>query len=584
MNIFSLISLFGGLAFFLYGMDMMGKGLEKMAGGKLERILEGLTANKFIGVLLGAGVTAIIQSSSATTVMVVGFVNSGIMRLSQAIGVIMGANIGTTITAWILSLTGLSGDGLLVQLLKPSNFSPIFAVVGIILIMFTKKKKNHDIGTIMIGFAILMTGMDTMSAAVKPLAEMPEFTNILLLFSNPVFGVLAGAVLTAVIQSSSASVGILQALSATGSITFGAAVPIILGQNIGTCITALISCVGTKTNAKRAAVVHLYFNIIGTVLFLTLFYVLNAIIKFEFMNDSVNAVNIAVIHTLFNLITTSVLLPFTKQLEKLAHLTVKDTTEGGNEFALLDERFLQSPAFAVERCQVLVEKMAELSKNAILKALSLINDYNQNTIEEIGELEDRVDKYEDRIGDYLVKVASRDLSAEDSETVTLLLQSIGDFERISDHAVNVSESALELNEKNISFSEDALSEIKVLANAVEDIVNMAVKAFVKRDVELAKHVEPLEEVVDGLCREMRNRHIIRLQQGDCTIETGFVYNDLLTGIERVSDHCSNLAISVIQYDDDAVSHEFAHEIKLRGKLYKNMYSEYSDKYILPKNV
>lgn len=583
MNIFSVISLLGGLAFFLFGMNLMGNGLEKMAGGKLERILEGLTSNKLIAVLLGAGVTAVIQSSSATTVMVVGFVNSGIMRLSQAIGVIMGANIGTTVTAWILSLTGLSGDGILIQLLKPQNFAPIFAVIGVVLQLFTKKQKNHDIGTIMIGFAVLMSGMDIMSAAVKPLEKEAWFANLLLLFSNPVLGVLAGALLTAIIQSSSASVGILQALSATGKITFGSAVPIILGQNIGTCITAMISCVGAKTNAKRAAFVHLYFNIIGTILFMVLFYALNAIINFSFLDGPIDAVNIAIIHTTFNLITTSVLLPFSKQLEKLACLTVKDATDSSNEFALLDERFLQSPSFAVERCTILVEKMAELAKNTIIEALSMIEGYDSAKAEKVAEYENRIDNYEDRIGDYLVKIASRDLSADDSETVTLLLQSIGDFERISDHAVNVSESALELYEKNISFSGDAYEELKILANAVSEIVTMTAQAFVKRDVEYAKCVEPLEEVVDNLCREMRNRHIVRLQQGDCTIETGFVYTDLLTGIERVSDHCSNLAISIIQYDsEDGISHEYAHEIKMKGKLYKNKYSEYSSKYALPK--
>lgn len=583
MNIFSVFSLLGGLAFFLYGMRIMGNGLEKMAGGKLERILEGLTANKIMGVLLGMGVTAVIQSSSATTVMVVGFVNSGIMRLSQAIGVIMGANIGTTVTSWILSLTGISGDGFLVNLLKPSNFSPILAVIGIILLMFTKSSKKQDTGSILVGFAILMTGMSIMSDAVKPLADMPEFGKFLLLFSNPVFGVLAGAVLTAVIQSSSASVGILQALSATGSITFGAAIPIILGQNIGTCITAMISCVGTKTNAKRAAFVHLYFNIIGTVFFLVLFYVLNAIIHFKFMNNAVGELSIAVVHTLFNLVTTSALLPFTKQLEKLAKLTVRDDKETGNEFALLDERFLQSPSFAVERCTILTERMAELAKNTIITALSIIGKYDQTKADEVAENENKIDQYEDRIGDYLVKVASRDLSGDDSETVTLLLQSIGDFERISDHAVNVCESALELFEKNKQFSDSAVKELQTVCDAVSEIVDMAVMAFVKRDIDAAKSVEPLEEVVDELCSELRSRHIARLQQGDCTIETGFVYTDLLTGIERVSDHCSNIAISIIQYDgDDGVSHEFAHEIKLRGKLYKSRYGEFKSKYALPK--
>ena len=562
----------------------MGNGLEKMAGGKLERVLEGLTSSKAAAVILGMGVTAVIQSSSATTVMVVGFVNSGIMRLSQAIGVIMGANIGTTITSWILSLTGISGEGFLINILKPKNFSPVLAVIGIILLMFSKKSKKQDVGSILVGFSILMSGMETMSAAVAPLADMPEFANFLLLFKNPVFGVLAGAVLTAVIQSSSASVGILQALSATGSITFAAAVPIILGQNIGTCITAMISSVGTKTNAKRAAFVHLYFNIIGTVFFLILFYALNSIIHFEFMDKTVTTLGIAVVHTCFNIITTSCLLPFTKQLERLAVLTVKDDKDPGNEFALLDERFLQSPSFAVERCTILAERMAELAKNTMITSLSLIKEgYDQAKADEVAEHEELVDKYEDRIGEYLVQVASKDLSSADSETVTLLLQSIGDFERISDHAVNICESSYEMYEKNKTFSKIAIQELETVCSALTEIVTMAVQAFAKRDVELAKCVEPLEEVVDELCREMRSRHIIRLQQGECTIETGFVYTDLITGIERVSDHCSNIAISIIQYDDDdGIMHEFAHEIKMRGKLYKSKYSDYHEKYSLPK--
>lgn len=580
MSILNFISLFGGLAFFLYGMNLMGDGLEKMAGGKLERILEGLTSNRFVALLLGLGVTAIIQSSSATTVMVVGFVNSGIMRLSQAISVIMGANIGTTVTAWILSMTQISGDGLLMTLLKPANFAPIFAVVGIILVMFTKKKKNHDIAFILLGFAILMTGMNTMSKAVEPLSEMPEFANLLLLFSNPFFGVLAGAVLTAVIQSSSASVGILQALSATGSITFGSALPIILGQNIGTCVTALISCIGANTNAKRTAAVHLYFNIIGTVVFLVAFYALNAVIDFAFLDSTVAPMTIAVVHTIFNLVTTAVLFPFTKQLEKLAIMTVKEHNETENEFAMLDERFLQSPAFAVERCQILVEKMAEITKTTIIDALSLTKGYKSDVADAVAENEGRVDKYEDRLGDYLVKVASENLSEKDSETVTLLLQSIGDFERISDYAVNISESALELKEKNISLSDDAIEEMKVLSGAIAEIVDITVNSFCRRDAEHARYVESLEEVVDRLCREMRTRHITRLQQGNCTIETGFIFSDLLTAIERVSDHCSNLAISVIQYGGD---NKFAHEIKSEGKSHNDMYKEYKSKYMLPEN-
>ena len=580
MNLFSLISLLGGLAFFLYGMDVMGKGLEKMAGGKLERILEGLTSNKVKGVLLGLAITAVIQSSSATTVMVVGFVNSGIMKLSQAISVIMGANIGTTVTAWILSLSGISGDGLLMSILKPANFAPVFALVGVILIMFTKSMKKKDTGSIFIGFAILMSGMVTMSAAVKPLADMPEFVNILTLFKNPVLGVLAGAFLTAVIQSSSASVGILQALSATGAITFGTAIPIIMGQNIGTCVTAMISCIGTKTNAKRAAFVHLYFNVIGTALFMLLFYAINAVIEFSFVDNTATELNIAVVHTVFNIITTTVLLPFTKKLERLAVMTVKEAEETSDEFEQLDERFLQSPGFAVERCTVLTGKMAELAKVTLKKALELTVSYDQNVIDEVMKNEDRADRYEDRIGDFLVKVASKDLSVNDSETVTLLLEAIGNFERISDHAVNICESSIEINEKKIDFSKQATEEIAVLKNAVSEIIDVAVDAFIRRDAVTAKNVEPLEEVVDDLCSEIRSRHILRLQRGECTIETGFVYSDLLTSIERVSDHCSNIAISVIKYDTDGAKHEYAHEIKSKGKLYKDKYSEYKKEYML----
>lgn len=583
MDIFSFISLFGGIGFFLYGMKLMGNSLEHMAGGRLERILEGLTSNKIKGVLLGLCVTAVIQSSAATTVMVVGFVNSGIMRLSQAIGVIMGANIGTTVTAWILSLTQISGESFLMKMLMPANFSPIFALVGAALIMFSKKHQKQSVGGILIGFAILMTGMTTMTESMQPLAEIPEFAQFLVLFSNPVFGVIAGAVMTAIIQSSSASVGILQALSATGSITFGSAVPIILGQNIGTTITAMLSSIGTKTNARRAAIVHLYFNIIGTVTFLVLFYLLDAIIGFTFMDAPVTSTGIAIVHTLFNFITTAMLLPFTKQLEKLAMLTVKDDKADENEFALLDARFLQSPSFAVERCTILTEKMAELAKDNILSAISTVKDYSEQTAAKIAELEQKVDSYEDRIGDYLVKIAAQDLSSRDSETVTLLLQSIGDFERMSDHALNICESAQELTEKKISFSPEAVAETDILFAAINDIVTMAIGAFVKHDLESAKCVEPLEEVVDELCLEMRSRHIVRLQQGGCTIENGFIFTDILTSIERISDHCSNLAISVIRYDDDdGVSHEYAHEIKTKGKMYKDKYIEYREKYLLPK--
>lgn len=583
MDIFSIFSLLGGLAFFLYGMKIMGNGLEKMAGGRLERILEGLTSNKYLGVFLGLTITAIIQSSSATTVMVVGFVNSGLMRLSQAIGVIMGANIGTTVTSWILCLTGIGGESTFFKLLSPDSFAPLLALVGIIFIMASKKSKHQEFGSILVGFAILMAGMTTMSDAVKPLSEMPGFASFLLLFKNPIFGILAGTVLTAIIQSSSASIGILQALSVTGSITFATAIPIILGQNIGTCITAMISSIGAKPDAKRAAYVHLYFNVIGKTILILIFYIINAFVQFKFMDSAATMVGIAVIHTGLNFITTICLLPFTKQLEKIAVLTVKDDNSSDNAFALLDERFLNSPSFAVERCTILVGRMAELAKKTISEAFTLVGNYNQATADKVAKHEDTIDEYEDRIGDYLVKIAACNLSGSDSETVTLLLQSIGDFERISDYAVNVCESSYEMYEKNKNFSPFAFEELSVLCNAVSEIVDMAVEAFIKRDVELAKCVEPLEEVVDELCHDMRSRHISRLQQGGCTIETGFVYTDLLTGIERVSDHCSNIAISIIQYDDDdGVTHEFAHEIKMRGKLYKSRYSEYRTKYALPK--
>lgn len=580
MNILNILALLGGIAFFLYGMELMGDGLEKMAGGKLEKILEGLTSNRFAGLFLGIGVTAIIQSSSATTVMVIGFVNSGIMRLSQAINVIIGANLGTTVTAWILSMTQINGDGILMALLQPSNFAPVFAAVGIILTMFTKNKKYHDIASILIGFAILMTGMNTMSKAVEPLSTMPEFSELLLLFSNPLLGVLVGIVLTGIMQSSSASIGVLQALSATGTITVGAAIPLILGQNIGACGIVLISSIGAKTNAKRAAMIHLYYNIIGVAVFMIAFYLLNALIGFSFMTKSINSVQIAMFHTGFNIMEILLLFPFSKWLEKLAVKTVREHNKTENEFEMLDERFLQIPSVAVERCRNLTEKMAEITQSSIETALSLVAEYSNSRARLVASDEDMIDNYEDRLGDFLVKIAGNNLTNKDSETVTLLLQSIGDFERISDYALNISQSAQEMKEKNISLSDDALAEVKVLSDAITEIVDITVNSFCKRDAESAKNVESLEEVVDRLCREMRNRHIARLQQGECTIETGFVFSDLLTAIERVSDHCSNLAISVIQYDGD---NKYAHEIKSEGKDHNEQYKEYKTKYMLPES-
>lgn len=581
MDIFSIFQLLGGLAFFLYGMETMGNGLEKQSGGKLERVLETLTSNRFKAVLLGAGVTAVIQSSSAVTVMLVGFVNSGIMQLSKAIGVIMGANLGTTVTSWILSLSGIQGDGFFVQILKPINFSPILALIGIIMMMFGKEGKKNDIGSILIGFAVLMFGMNNMSSAMEPLAEVEGFTKLLLLFSNPILGVLVGAIMTAVIQSSSASVGILQALSVSGAITYGSAIPIIMGQNIGTCATAMISAIGAGKNAKRTAFVHLYFNIIGTAVLLTLFYGLNAILKFSFIAESINVAGIAVVHTSFNLLSTAILLPFTKQLEMLACRTVPDEEIQDREFRLLDERFLQTPAFAVEQCKSVTVKMAELSKKSVVKAMGLINKYNEQEADKVIEYENKVDLYEDKLGTYLVKLSSRDLAVKDSQTISTLLHLIGNFERISDHAVNIAETAREIKDKNLKFSEKANIELETVMRALNDTMGIAIKAFEESDLDLAKQVEPMEEVMDQLCLELKNRHVSRLQKGKCTIETGFVFSDLLTSFERISDHCSNVAVCLIQAEEESYDvHEYMDEIK-GGYDFDKRYHELLENYPLP---
>ena len=588
MNIFSVLTLIGGLALFLYGMNVMGGGLEKLAGGKLEKIFEKLTSNPLKAVLLGMTVTAVIQSSSATTVMLVGFVNAGIMKLHQAIGVIMGANIGTTVTAWILSLSGVEGDSFLIQMLKPSSFSPVLAVIGVVFLTFSKNGKRKDIGTIFLGFAVLMFGMDMMSGAVEPLKDVPEFANILLLFRNPLLGVLAGALLTAIIQSSSASVGILQALSSTGAIKFGAALPIILGQNIGTCVTALLSSIGTSKNAKRVAVVHLYFNIIGTVLFLAAFYTLNAVFSFPFMNDTVGAANIAIVHTIFNFTTTLVLLPFIKLLEKLAYLTIKDSrneqpVSAEDQFKLLDERFLQSPSFAIEQCRTVASNMADISRRSILLAMELVENYSDDKAEQISSIESAVDMYEDRLGAYLVKLSSTDLSYRDSQSVATLLHTIGDFERISDHAKNMAETAKEKHDKDIEFSVQAVKELKVICEAVKEILDLAVKAFTEQDLYSAYLVEPLEEVVDQLRTKLKSRHVKRLQRGMCTIELGFIFTDLLTNLERVSDHCSNIAVCLVQVNDDNFeTHEYLRTVKTSGEAFDSEVEKYQQIFALPK--
>lgn len=586
MDIFDVLTMLGGLALFLYGMHTMGEGLTKVSGGKLERILEKLTSNPFKAVLLGAMVTAVIQSSSATTVMVVGFVNSGIMKLNQAIGIIMGANIGTTITSWILSLSGIESDNLFMQFLKPSNFAPILALVGIAFIMFLNSQKKKDIGMILIGFAVLMFGMDTMSGAVKPLADVPEFTGVLTMFSNPVLGMLAGAFLTAVIQSSSASVGILQALCATGSITYGTAFPIILGQNIGTCVTALISSVGANKNARRAALVHLYFNIIGTAVFMILFYSINAVVSFDFFGDVAGPAGIAVIHTVFNVFATLILLPFARGLEKLAYITIRedeDEKEKKEMGSLLDERFLEQPAFAMERCRQVAAAMAELSQKALTEAISLITKYDEKKAKAVYRMEDEVDHYEDLLGSYLVKLSSRNLTEKDSRSLSTILHCIGDFERISDHAINIEESARKLYDQKLKFSEKAVGEVQVFTRAVTDILNLSIRAFEEEDEELANDIEPLEEVVDRLNKKMKKRHVKRLQNGKCNIETGLILSDLATNFERVADHCSNIGVCVIQIKEDSFdTHEYLDTLDKGEDTYFNQkYKEYKNIYKLP---
>lgn len=586
MDLFDVLNMVGGLALFLYGMHIMGGGLEKLSGGKLERVLEKLTKNRIMAVLLGAGVTAVIQSSSATTVMVVGSVNSGIMKLNQAIGIIMGANIGTTVTAWLLSLTAIEGNGFFMQLLKPTSFSPVLALIGICMIMFSKKDKKKNIGSILIGFAILMFGMDTMSGAVKPLADVPEFTSLLTKFSNPILGLLIGAGVTAIIQSSSASVGILQALCVTGAIKFGNAIPIIMGQNIGTCITAIISSIGAGRDAKRAAAVHLYFNIIGTTIFMLAFYGLNAALDFTFLNDTISAATIASIHTTFNVVTTFILLPFGNVLEKLANKTIKDQkipqTESEKELLALDARFLDSPGYAIMQCKNVTTKMAMLAKSAVYKALDLIENFDEKEAERVIEIENEVDEFEDKLGSYLVKISGKNLSIEEGHTTSMLLHSLNDFERISDHAVNILDAARELYDKGLSFSEKGLNEIRVYSEAVKEILDITMKSFENMDKGVAVTVEPLEDVIDDLNIVIKEKHIKRLRTGECTTELGFILSDISTSFERVADHCSNIAIYVLQSDQEEMDpHNFLIQHGMAGnKEFQDRYIEYKNKYII----
>ena len=564
MDIFSVFTLCGGLAFFLYGMTTMSKSLEKMAGGKLERLLKRMTSSPFKSLLLGAAITIAIQSSSAMTVMLVGLVNSGVMELGQTIGVIMGSNIGTTLTAWILSLTGIQSENVFVNLLKPENFSPVIALAGIILIMGSKKQRRRDIGRIMVGFSILMYGMELMKNAVSPLADMPEFSNLLTAFNNPLLGVAVGAVFTGIIQSSAASVGILQALALTGSITYGMAIPIIMGQNIGTCVTALLSAIGVSRNAKRVSVIHISFNVFGTLACLILFYGGNAIFGFGFLGMTVGAVGIALCHTVFNVLTTLMLLPFSRQLEKLARRVVR-SEDAEKSFAFLDPRLLRTPGVAISECVSMADRMGRLAHENVLLAIRQFSEYNEEREAEILSNEDKLDIYEDRLGDYLVQISQHGVSMADIRTVSRLLHAIGDFERLGDHALNLQESARELHEKELHFSGEAKAELQVLISALMEIMDKTFTCFSAADPDKAREVEPLEETIDQLSEEIRVRHIRRLQTGECTIQLGFILSDLLTNLERVSDHCSNIAISVIEeYDVSVDPHAYLNSIKTGG--------------------
>lgn len=590
MDIFGLLTMIGGLALFLYGMNVMGDGLSKASGGRLEKILERLTSSPMKAVLLGACVTALIQSSSATTVMVVGFVNSGVMKLTQAIGIIMGANIGTTMTSWILSLTGIEGGSLLIQMLKPSSFSPVLAIVGVFFLMFTKSEKKHYIGMIMVGFAVLMFGMDTMSGAVKPLADVPEFTNILLAFSHPLLGMAAGMILTAIIQSSSASVGILQALCVTGAVSYGTALPIIMGQNIGTCITALLSGIGASKNAKRAAMVHLYFNVLGTVIFMILFYTINMFVEFPFLTDAAGPAGIALIHSIFNVTATCMLLPASRLLERLACLTIrdevveeKDLTPSEQDFKLLDARFLETPGLAVRHCREVAEHMADLTREALFTSMELVDRFSEKKMQRVIFLENEIDRYEDRLGNYLVRLGQKQLNEKDNHSLSIILHCLSDFERISDHAVSIQKAALEMQEKSLGFSAKGKEEINIYTKAVKDTVNLAFEVFKKEDYDNALKVEPLEEVVDYLKAELKQRHIKRLQKGKTTIETGFVYSEIITSYERVTDHCSNIAVCIKEViEDNFKTHEYLERLNtINNEEFRTTYKELKKKYALP---
>ena len=582
MDIFKVLTMIGGLCLFLFGMNLMGQALERRAGGKLRTLLDKMTSNVFAGFLTGLGITAIIQSSSATTVMVVGFVNSGLMTLRQAINVIMGANVGTTVTAWLLSLAGIDSGNVWIKLLKPTSFTPVLALIGIIFYMFCKDAKKKDTGMILLGFATLMFGMDTMSGAVAGLKDVPGFAELFIMFKNPILGVLVGAVLTGIIQSSSASVGILQALALTGQASYAAAIPIIMGQNIGTTVTALLSSVGTNKNAKRAAVVHLMFNVIGVVVLLTVFCIVKAVFAPAILNESATMYGIAIAHSLFNILCTAMLLPAGNILEKLAIRMVPDVTHKEEAAVELDERLLATPSLALRQCRAVANDMAECAVRALENALTTFTHYTPVLADSIRADEDRCDHYEDVIGTYLVKLSAQKMGEAESEEATELLKTIGDLERISDHAVNVLESAEELQAKGLSFSGSARAELITLSDAIREILSLAETAFLHQDVEAAMKVEPLEQVIDTLKEEMRTRHILRMQQGQCSIEAGFVWSDLLTDLERTSDHCSNIAGCVIDAAQHNLNlHETLHAIRRNDDSFQRRFRSYLEAYSLP---
>ncbi len=581
MEIWDILEFIGGLCLFLFGMNLMGAYLEKAAGSGLKTLLGKLTSGKIAGFMTGLAVTAIIQSSSATTVMVVGFVNSGLLTLSQAINVIIGANVGTTVTAWILSLTGLSSGAWYIQILKPSSFTPILALIGIVLYMMAKSNKKRDIGIILLGFSVLMFGMETMSGSVSALKSDPGFANILTMFSNPILGVLAGTILTAIIQSSSASVGILQALSSTGAISIGMSIPIIMGQHIGTCVTAMISSVGTSRNARRASVVHLAFNVIGTVVFLTCFCVAKAIFNITVLEGTATPFTIAVCHSAFSILGMALMLPCSGLLEKLSYKLIPVTEEEKNasKEITIDERLMTTPAIAIERCRAFTTEMADISVGSLMDSMDTLSALTDEAAKDIRRKEGTVDKYEDVLGSYLVKLNTHQLSDADTRESAMLLHMIGDLERISDHSVNILESAEELRDKNMSFSAEAQRELGIIMSAVKEILSLSLEAYKTGDILVAERVEPLEQVIDDLKDALRSHHIERMQSGNCSIEVGFVWSDLLTNLERVSDHCSNIAGCIIETAHHSMSlHEYLSEVKADRKDYAHMYKEYSEKY------